>query len=168
MTRGPPPTTPLGGWSPQAPTTAREAKKRPSAAPRCPNQNQKPNQKTDRRRSLRRRGPHWEVPYSNWGYPGNPQLPPGRGMVSYPPYLGACTVARKGVEPLFARSFAPSPQLKNIFLGGHFHARACFGAKPTDTISGGPQKTRFTEFSRQCIFLQVQCIFLQLIPHRHT
>ena len=54
-------------------------------------------------------GPHWEVPYSNWGYPGNPQLPPGRGMVSYPPYLSACTVARKGVEPLFARSFAPSP-----------------------------------------------------------
>ena len=46
VTRGPPPTTPLGGWSPQAPTTAREAKKRPSAAPRCPNQNQKPNQKT--------------------------------------------------------------------------------------------------------------------------
>jgi hypothetical protein len=46
VTRGPPPTTPLGGWSPQAPTTAREAKKRPSAAPRCPNQNQKPNKKT--------------------------------------------------------------------------------------------------------------------------
>jgi hypothetical protein len=56
-------------------------------------------------------GPHWEVPYSNWGYPGNPQLPPGRGMVSYPPYLSACTVARKGVEPLFGAKllgFAPS------------------------------------------------------------
>ena len=26
VTRGPPPTTPLGGWSPQAPTTAREAR----------------------------------------------------------------------------------------------------------------------------------------------
>jgi hypothetical protein len=27
VTRGPPPTTPLGGWSPQVPITAREAKK---------------------------------------------------------------------------------------------------------------------------------------------
>ena len=46
-------------------------------------------------------GPHWEVPYSNWGYPGNPQLPPGRGMVSYPPYRSTCTVDRKGGGLLF-------------------------------------------------------------------
>jgi hypothetical protein len=43
---GPPPTTPLGGWSPQVPTTAREAKTRPSSAPGCSHQNQNPNQKT--------------------------------------------------------------------------------------------------------------------------
>jgi hypothetical protein len=36
VTRGPPPTTPLGGWSPQVPITAREAKNgpvRPLGAP---------------------------------------------------------------------------------------------------------------------------------------
>jgi hypothetical protein len=38
--------TPLGGWSPQMPTTAREAKKRPSSAPGCSHQNQNPSQKT--------------------------------------------------------------------------------------------------------------------------
>jgi hypothetical protein len=61
VTRGPPPTTPLGGWSPPAPTTAREAKKWPSAAPRCPNQNQKPNQKTTapKKTPRERRGLSW-------------------------------------------------------------------------------------------------------------
>jgi hypothetical protein len=38
VARGPPPTTPLGGCPPQVPTTAREAKKRPRAAPGCPHQ----------------------------------------------------------------------------------------------------------------------------------
>jgi hypothetical protein len=46
VARGPPPTTPLGGWSPQVTTTAREAKKRPSqGGPGCACQNQNPNQK---------------------------------------------------------------------------------------------------------------------------
>ena len=53
MTRGPPPTTPLGGWSPQVPTTARDTKKRLSTAPRYPNQNQNPNQKTTAMTSYR-------------------------------------------------------------------------------------------------------------------
>ena len=52
MTRGPPRTTPLGGWSPQVPTTARDTKKRLSTAPRYPNQNQNPNQKTTAHRGL--------------------------------------------------------------------------------------------------------------------
>jgi hypothetical protein len=43
---------PLGGWPPQAPTTAREANTRASAAPRCPNQNQNPNKKNTRRAQL--------------------------------------------------------------------------------------------------------------------
>jgi hypothetical protein len=46
VTRGPPPTTPLGGWSPQVPATARAANKRPRAAPGCSHQIAQPNQKT--------------------------------------------------------------------------------------------------------------------------
>jgi hypothetical protein len=90
-------------------------------------------------------GPHWEVPYSNWGYPGNPQLPPGRGMVSYPPYLSACTVARKGVEPLFGAKllgFAPSSccserRKKNVLLCDALIALTSDTAPPFVTGCGG-------------------------------
>ena len=38
VTRGPPPTTPLGGWSPHVPYTAREARKRAQVASGCSHQ----------------------------------------------------------------------------------------------------------------------------------
>jgi hypothetical protein len=76
VTRGPPPITPLGGWSPQMPTTASEAKGQPSSAPGCPHQNQSLNQKTT--------ADHWgnESIKAPWHYnpttttPTLPQPPP--------------------------------------------------------------------------------------------
>jgi hypothetical protein len=46
VTRGPPPTTPLGRWSPQAPTTAWVAKNQPISADICPHKIASPNHKT--------------------------------------------------------------------------------------------------------------------------